>query len=277
MLTPVPRAVLPPALSAASAELAPYLADSFGNGTRIDYGTGHEARALSRSPPRPTPPARPPNPRSLPHPPPPLPHPMPRRAKACFALLLLCLARLGVLQPRDRPAAVLRCFAAYLALTRRLQRTYHLEPAGSHGAWGLDDYAFLPFLFGASQLDGAGPDAPRPSAVHDDAALAAGADEWLYLSAAAFVRAVKRGPLRETSPVLSDVAAVPGGWGRVAKGMRRMWAAEVLDKGPIAQHFLFGSLIPWPEEGAQKGQAGAGGGGGAGAEGGGDAEAAAAT
>lgn len=36
------RSVLPGERAAAAPELATYLADSFGNPTRIDYGTGHE-------------------------------------------------------------------------------------------------------------------------------------------------------------------------------------------------------------------------------------------
>ena len=123
--------------SAVEAELGQYWQLSFGNATRIDYGTGHEAS---------------------------------------FLMFLFALGRAGVLGEasasvdgvasassstcsKDEDSAHLRDIAlhvypAYLHVIRCVQRTYMLEPAGSHGVWSLDDYCFLPFVLGAAQLVG---------------------------------------------------------------------------------------------------------------------------
>jgi serine/threonine-protein phosphatase 2A activator len=94
-------------------EIELYIFGSFGDQTRLDYGSGHE---LS------------------------------------FVAWLACLDLLGLFTICDYPSLVTKVFTRYLKICRRIQLTYNLEPAGSHGVWGLDDYQFLPYYWGSSQL-----------------------------------------------------------------------------------------------------------------------------
>lgn len=187
-------------------ELSCYLRASFGDATRIDYGTGHEAS---------------------------------------FLALLFCLGSHGVLAKDDAADIVLVVFSEYMRLMRRLQREYVLEPAGSHGVWGLDDFHALPFLFGSAQLTDFEEEIPTAD-IAEPRILEQYAESFLYVDAIRQVLVAKKGaPFHETSPMLFDITAVPT-WAKIHAGLCRMYRAEVLGKFPVIQHFLFGPSLPWP-------------------------------
>lgn len=206
-------------------ELQAYLLGSFGSSQRLDYGTGHE---LS------------------------------------FLAFLGCLWKLGafpIAEPGvEERAIVLGIIEPYLQLIRRLILTYTLEPAGSHGVWGLDDHSFLPYIFGSAQLspaistpadvaaEGSLPDAPNPPDVAKAAVVGRERKKNMYFSAVGFIYDVKRGPFWEHSPILFDISGVKAGWAKINKGMLKMYNAEVLSKFPVVQHFPFGSLFCWEKD-----------------------------
>lgn len=190
--------------SEASIELAPYIAEMFGNPTRIDYGTGHELN---------------------------------------FAILFLLLTKLGAISDSkaDLSAIVTKGFVAYVRTMRKLQIEYMLEPAGSHGVWGLDDYHCLLFLWGAAQLSNQ--KEITPSGIHNAELLKEHSSEYIYFEGIRFIKHIKSSaPFAETSPMLNDISALHD-WGKICSGLMRLFQAEVLNKFPVIQHLLFGSLL----------------------------------
>ncbi|KAF2091674.1 phosphotyrosyl phosphatase activator [Saccharata proteae CBS 121410] len=206
-------------------ELQAYLLGSFGSSQRLDYGTGHE---LS------------------------------------FLAFLGCIWKLGGFAKADpgveERAIVRGVIEPYLQLIRRLILTYTLEPAGSHGVWGLDDHSFIPYIFGSAQLsppirspaeippEGSLPDAPDPGDVARATAVERERKKNMYFSAIGFIYDVKKGPFWEHSPILFDISGVRAGWAKINKGMLKMYNAEVLSKFPVVQHFPFGSLFRWEKD-----------------------------
>jgi serine/threonine-protein phosphatase 2A activator len=193
-------------------ELKPYLMDSFGNEQRIDYGTGHEM---------------------------------------CFIIFLMGLYKLRLINTSDEALnkEVLRNLShqlltifnvIYLPLVRKIQLRYRLEPAGSHGAFSLDDFQFLPFYFGSSQLVGH-PDI-EPQSFPDPEVAKKYKDEYMFYSAINFIHEVKRGPFAEHSNQLWNISGVDD-WAKINRGLLNMYIKEYLPKFPIVQHLVFGNKV----------------------------------
>ncbi|OUS42095.1 hypothetical protein BE221DRAFT_63897, partial [Ostreococcus tauri] len=115
-----------------------------------------------------------------------------------------------------------------------------LEPAGSRGSWGLDDYFFIPFYWGSAQLSTQ--DDLSPKSVCDEYLLRTNVDSYMYFASVQFVHQVKGSPLSLTAPILYDITTVPT-WSKINSGLLKMYQAEYLSKLPMIQHFLFGSLL----------------------------------
>lgn len=117
----------------------------------------------------------------------------------------------------------------YLRVVRRLILTYTLEPAGSHGVWGLDDHFFLSYIFGSSQyspaiteneaipIDGSLPGSPNPGDIVKKSIVDEERSHNMYFSAVGFINDVKTGPFWEHSPILFDISGVRSGWGKINK------------------------------------------------------------
>lgn len=98
-------------------------------------------------------------------------------------------------------------------------------------------------------LEGSVPGAPSPSDVANAGRVEVHRASNMYFAAIGFINDVKKGPFWEHSPILFDISGIRDGWGKINKGMLKMFDAEVLGKFPVVQHFPFGSLFSWEVDG----------------------------
>ena len=186
-----------------SEEIKPYILECFGNCKRIDYGTGHELN---------------------------------------FFCVLIILTEIKWFPADSMQQQLQILFKKFIGVCRHLQKTYNLEPAGSKGVYGLDDYHFLSFIFGAAELVNNNEEI-SPLAIQGDVkSVGELAKRFMFFDSVNHNIQSKNGQLAMHSPVLFQISNVPK-WEKIAKGLIKMYEDEVLRKIVVMQHFYFGSIL----------------------------------
>lgn len=186
-----------------SNEIMPYLLECFGNSKRIDYGTGHELN---------------------------------------FVFILIILLEVQWFKTEELQKLIQIVFKKYLSVCKTVQTVYKLEPAGSKGVYGLDDFHFLSFIFGAAELiDNTEEIIPSDIQRNLESVKKLG-EEYMFFDAVHYNLKSKNGHLAEHSPILFQISSVPK-WEKIAKGLIKMYEDEVLKKIVVAQHFYFGNVL----------------------------------
>lgn len=166
-----------------------YLKESFGNRTRIDYGTGHELN---------------------------------------FICYLYAMYKKNIIKINE----IFHSCDLYFDLVRQVINRYTLEPAGSHGVWGINDYQILPFLLGANELF-------YSQCTFEDLLLEENKD-LMFAKALKFVK--KEGvDFNIHSPLLYDLRLKP--WASACIELWQRYLKDVLESKAVTQHFIFGKYL----------------------------------
>ncbi|KAI5998994.1 serine/threonine-protein phosphatase 2A activator-like protein, partial [Pisolithus orientalis] len=80
----------------------------------------------------------------------------------------------------------------------------------------------------------------RPKAIHDNEPVDELANDYMYLACVKFINSVCLSLY--VSPAVVVLTSIKA-WEKVSAGMMEVYAAEVLGKLPVIQHFLFGSIL----------------------------------
>ncbi len=138
----------------------------------------------------------------------------------CFVYVLTC-------QKIVRLNEVLLTMKQYFEVVRHMILKFNVEPAGSHGLWGLDDFQFLPFLLGSSEL-------------HNSPCVLDNLKESCYKDAIEFIKTTKgKGNvlLEHVAPKLYGMRSLR--WSEINAKLFRMYIEDVLRSEVVYQHFIY--------------------------------------
>lgn len=170
-----------------------------------------------------------------------------------FFCLLVVLHRLELVNLKEMFTAL----EHYFSVVRMLLLKYRLEPAGSYGDFGIDDYQLLPFLFGTSQFC-------RRNDLVFLSLFEQGNAGLCFVKALRFVHVHKKYPalkypyeervekyqhedisgeeMLQSSPLASTLKDVS--FTKLNKGMFKMYDSVVFSKRVVIQHFISSDHLP---------------------------------
>nr|XP_016942278.1 serine/threonine-protein phosphatase 2A activator [Drosophila suzukii] len=181
-------------------ELGQYLRRSFGNSSSLDIGPANELM---------------------------------------FLFFLCGLFRSGILEAQDTVAAALLLFDRYTHLVRRVISTYSLQIT-KDPMCSIDDYCFLPYLWGAAQLSIDSPFSPMQC---DQAkVLDCHRHDYMMLDLVDHLQKSRGGQLSQVAFQLWSLLSVPT-WPQVYRGLERNYIDNVLSSFETVEQVIFCELM----------------------------------
>ncbi|XP_020812687.1 serine/threonine-protein phosphatase 2A activator [Drosophila serrata] len=182
-------------------ELGHYLSGAFGSATKIEYGTGHEMSFL-------------------------------------FFMCGLFEAKI-LRRSVDLASSGLILFDRYLKFVRRMQVTYSVVSANSQGAYALDKFQFVPYIWGAAQLCYNAPFSPQKMLDKDTMEQY---KEYMLIDCVRHVAETEVGPFARHSSQLWSLAALSS-WTKIHRGLMFMYMEDILLDFDVLSTLGFGELM----------------------------------
>ncbi|KAI8041107.1 serine/threonine-protein phosphatase 2A activator [Drosophila gunungcola] len=182
-------------------ELGQYLRRSFGNAKSLDFGPANELM---------------------------------------FLFFLCGLFRAGILLAKDTLAAALMLFDRYVHLVRRMVAIYALQTA-KDPVCSIDDFIFMPYLWGAAQLSLEAPFSPLQC--EQAKVLESQRQDYMIVELVDFLlRTGGGGQLSQVAFQLWSILSIPT-WAQVYMGFERNVVDNLLCSFHTVQHAIFGELM----------------------------------